>query len=70
MLWVLQATSPLTVFQALPNIRLVDLRGVHEDPPDQGYWSEGRCNTMRHIANLTKKMKQRSYGCKILMDKD
>ena len=65
-----QVTAPLAVFQAMPSIKLMDFRGVHEDPPDVGYWTEGKCNTMRHLANLTKKMKQRPYGCKVLMDKE
>lgn len=67
---IVQVTAPLAVFQAMPSIKLMDFRGVHEDPPDVGYWTDSKCNTMRHLANLTKKMKQRPYGCKVLMDKE
>ena len=66
---LLQVASPLTTLQALPAIRLVDLRGVHEEP-DVGYWTEAKCISMKHIASFTKKMKQRPYGCKIIMDRD
>jgi len=59
----------LTVLQSLMAVRLVDMRGVHEEA-DMGYWSEDKCTTMKYIAGLTKKMKQRPYGCKILMDRD
>ncbi|DBA87081.1 hypothetical protein WJX79_000451 [Trebouxia sp. C0005] len=65
----LQVQSPLTVLQSLMAVRLVDMRGVHEEA-DMGYWSEDKCTTMKYIAGLTKKMKQRPYGCKILMDRD
>ncbi|KAL3155844.1 hypothetical protein ABBQ32_012854 [Trebouxia sp. C0010 RCD-2024] len=65
----LQVASPLTTLQALPAIKLVDLRGVHEEP-DVGYWTEAKCISMKHIAAFTKKMKQRPYGCKIMMDRD
>ena len=64
-----QVLAPLTTLQSLPGIRLVDLRGVHEEP-DMGYWTEDKCTSMKYIAALTKKMKQRPYGCKILMDRD
>jgi len=64
-----QVLTPLTTLQSLTAVRLVDLRGVHEEP-DMGYWSENKCTTMKSIAGLTKKMKQRPYGCKILMDRD
>ncbi|DBA80730.1 hypothetical protein WJX77_008398 [Trebouxia sp. C0004] len=65
----LQVLSPLTVLQSLMAVRLVDLRGVHEEA-DMGYWTEDKCTTMKYIAGLTKKMKQRPYGCKILLDRD
>ena len=66
---LLQVSSPLTTLQSLTAIKLVDLRGVHEEL-DMGYWTEDKCITMKHIAAFTKKMKQRAFGCKIMMDRD
>ena len=63
----LQVKQPLNVLSGLPELCMVDFRGIH-DEPNMGYWSEAKCATMRHVAALAKALKRRRYGTKVHVD--
>ncbi len=64
-----QVPTPLTSLLAMPNLRVVDLRGVHETS-NIGFWPEAKCVTMSNITALTKALKRRAYPTKVLVDVD
>ena len=58
-----QVAAPLHWLARLQMVRVVDLRGVHND--GQAYWSEAKCRTMRHIADLAKALKRRNKHARV-----
>ena len=60
-----QVLAPLTVLLGLPVLRVVDLRGLHEEPA-LGYWSEAKCTSMRYVASFTKALRRRPYPTRVL----
>ncbi|KAK9823301.1 hypothetical protein WJX72_001754 [[Myrmecia] bisecta] len=65
----LQVPSPLSMLTSLPQLRTVDLRGIHQEPT-LGYWSDVKCTTMRYVAAFTKAMKRRPYPTRVLVEVD
>ncbi|CAL8465073.1 g4608 [Coccomyxa elongata] len=65
----LQVPTPLASLLTMPNLRVVDLRGVHETS-SIGFWPEAKCVTMSNITALTKALKRRPYPTKVLVDVD
>ena len=65
---LLQVKQPLTVLAALPELCMVDFRGIHDDCPNLGYWTEDKCTTMRHISTLAKALKRRRFPTKVHVD--
>ena len=61
-----QAASPLTSLSCLPHLRFVDMRGVHDE--QSPYWSATKCETMRHLATLSKALRRRRPGARVAMD--
>ena len=62
-----QVKQPLAMLASLPQLCMVDLRGIH-DEPNMGYWSEEKCTTMRHITTLMKALKRRRFSTKVHFD--
>ena len=62
----LQVASPLTSLTALPQLRFVDMRGVHDE--QSPYWGAAKCETMRHLATLSKALRRRRPGARVVMD--
>ena len=62
-----QVKQPLNVLAGLPELCMVDFRGIH-DEPSMGYWSEAKCATMRHVSALAKALKRRRHGTKVHVD--
>jgi hypothetical protein len=65
----LQVLQPLTWMGKLPNMQLVDFRGIH-DEAGVGYWTESKCTTMRYISAAAKQLKRRCASVKLLVDTD
>ncbi|KAK9820853.1 hypothetical protein WJX81_004021 [Elliptochloris bilobata] len=61
----LQVLAPLAVLLGLPALRVVDLRGLHEEPA-LGYWSEAKCTSMRYVSAFTKALRRRPYPTRVL----
>lgn len=64
-----QVPAPLTSLQAMPALKTVDFRGIHETS-NMGYWPEAKCTTMSHVTDLTKSLKRRPYATKVLIELD
>ena len=62
----LQVAAPLTSLAALPQLILVDVRGVHDE--QSPYWGAAKCETMRHLAALSKALRRRRPGARVAMD--
>ena len=62
----MQVASPLTSLTALPQLRFVDMRGVHDE--QSPYWGAAKCETMRHLAALSKALRRRRSGARVAMD--
>ena len=62
----LQVATPLTSLTALPQLRFVDMRGVHAE--QSPYWGAAKCETMRHLAALSKALRRRRPGARVVMD--
>ena len=62
-----QVKQPLNMLTSLPELCMVDFRGIH-DEPNMGYWTEEKCSTMRHISTLTKALKRRRFSTKVHID--
>ena len=65
---LVQVKQPLTLLAALPELCMVDFRGIHDDCPNMGYWTEDKCTTMRHISTLAKTLKRRRFPTKVHVD--
>jgi len=61
----LQVLAPLSTLLGLPALRVVDMRGLHEEPA-LGYWSEAKCTSMRYVSAFTKALRRRPYATKVL----
>ena len=61
-----QVAAPLTSLTALPQLMFVDMRGVHDEQCP--YWSAAKCETMRHLAALSKTLRRRRPGARIAID--
>ncbi len=61
----LQVLAPLSALLGLPALRVVDMRGLHEEPA-LGYWSEAKCTSMRYVSAFTKALRRRPYATKVL----
>lgn len=58
-----QVAAPLHWLARLGMVRVVDLRGVHND--GAAYWPEAKCRTMRHIADLARALKRRNKHARV-----
>ena len=67
--WFGQVTSPLSGLSRLPELQIVDLRGIHAEV-GLSYWSEKKCASMRHLTTFAKALKRRNRPGKIFMDYD
>jgi hypothetical protein len=58
------------IFSSLPNVALLDFRGVHQGAAEsaEAYWGPEKCTTMRHLANLALMLKRRKYVTRLLVD--
>lgn len=59
------------MLQRLPILELVDLRGVHSPAESShSYWDKTKCESMSHMASLSKTLKKKQPAGKVLLDLD